>query len=522
MRHRHPGLCGLLALWLLAAAAGPLPTASANTLCVNHGGSGVCFGTIAEAIAAAANGDTIHIAGGSPYLERLTIDKSLSLIGDSAATTIIDGSAAGQVIRINTPVTVSLANLTIRNGLSAGVSSEVYGGGIRNFQGNLTLNHVIVTGNQSGGGVFCCGGSGGGIANDQGQLTLNDSQVIGNSTGTPADNPAPSGAGGPGGDGGGIYSSAGTLTVNRSLISQNFTSNGAHGDAQGGAGGNGGGIYSRVGRVTIEASTITENGTGLGGSSGTTSGNGGSGGGIYNVLGDVTINDSLISFNGTGWGGAGGTAGSSGSGAGLYDLGSRSFGPRFITLTTSTLTENQTGRGLTIGTGGDGGGLYVGEAVTATLTNVTVAYNSVDTDRIGGGVANQGGVVYLKNSLFAMNNSAAGALAFNDCSGQITSLDYNVMMEPNCTMLPSPTGLADDQFFLSGAVVDPPADNGGPTQTEALPSGSPAIDKGDNHACPATDQRGWARPANGGFALRCDVGAYELYRFAVHTPFVER
>ena len=56
------------------------------------------------------------------------------------------------------------------------------------------------------------------------------------------------------------------------------------------------------------------------------------------------------------------------------------------------------------------------------------------------------------------------------------------------------------------------ADNGGPTQTHALLAGSPAIDAGDNAACPATDQRGVARPqdGDGDGAAVCDIGAYEL------------
>jgi hypothetical protein len=49
------------------------------------------------------------------------------------------------------------------------------------------------------------------------------------------------------------------------------------------------------------------------------------------------------------------------------------------------------------------------------------------------------------------------------------------------------------------------ADNGGPTWTHALLPGSPALDAADTAACPATDQRGVARP-QGQF---CDIGAVE-------------
>ena len=53
--------------------------------------------------------------------------------------------------------------------------------------------------------------------------------------------------------------------------------------------------------------------------------------------------------------------------------------------------------------------------------------------------------------------------------------------------------------------LDALADNGGATQTMALGAGSPAIDTGKNTGCPATDQRGVARPVGTG----CDIGAYE-------------
>ena len=48
-------------------------------------------------------------------------------------------------------------------------------------------------------------------------------------------------------------------------------------------------------------------------------------------------------------------------------------------------------------------------------------------------------------------------------------------------------------------------DNGGPTDTLALQTGSPAIDAGTDTGCPAADQRGTARPQ----AAACDIGAFE-------------
>src|SRR5258708_3055264 len=151
---------------MLGVSAWAVAPARASSLCVNHGGTGGCHGTIAEAINVAANGDTINIAGGRPYLERLTIAKSLSLVGDNANTTIIDAASLGQVLRITGTVTVSLANLTIRHGHAGlGDTPDQWGGGIHNEVATLTLNEGIVTFNQTGGANRCCTGFGGGTFN---------------------------------------------------------------------------------------------------------------------------------------------------------------------------------------------------------------------------------------------------------------------------------------------------------------------------------------------------------------------
>jgi hypothetical protein len=54
-------------------------------------------------------------------------------------------------------------------------------------------------------------------------------------------------------------------------------------------------------------------------------------------------------------------------------------------------------------------------------------------------------------------------------------------------------------------LLQPLADNGGPTMTHALGVGSPAIDAGNNNMGLATDQRGFARVAGS----RPDIGAFE-------------
>ena len=507
-----------LALSFLILAGGwTAPAAQANSLCVNQGGTGGCLGTIAAAIAAAGAGDSIHIAGAPhPYFERLTIDKSLSLIGDDPATTLIDGAAAGQVLRISGPIVVTLSNLSIRNGLAGpGDTTDKYGAGIHNMGATLTLNNVVVTDNHLNGGNTCCGGNGGGIYNNGGSLTLNHSLVSDNTTGTGA-NP-----GGSGGNGAGIYSLNGVATLNDSTVAGNFAGTGQSSGTTGGPGGSGAGIAALGGTLTINRSTISDNGAGNGGPGDPLGGQGGSGGGIESELSNVTLSDSTISFNGSGSGGFGNSAnGFSGNGAGVDVVGGTNpiLGYHTLTARTSTFSNNQTGRGLPNGQGGDGGGLYVSGHITATLSNVTLGFNTADNGQTGGAIANPSGAVTLKNSLLAKNSNANGPSEPHDCSGTLTSLGYNLITKPDCTIAMA-TG---DEFFVGGNIITPLANNGGPTLTHGLPTFSPAIDAADNSTCSPTDQRGFARPVFGGVALRCDIGAFELYRFGARLPLTIR
>ena len=58
--------------------------------------------TIAHAISLAASGDSILVAAAT-YKENLTIGLSLSILGASAATTIIDGGGVATVVTISSP-----------------------------------------------------------------------------------------------------------------------------------------------------------------------------------------------------------------------------------------------------------------------------------------------------------------------------------------------------------------------------------------------------------------------------------
>lgn len=79
------------------------------------------------------------------------------------------------------------------------------------------------------------------------------------------------------------------------------------------------------------------------------------------------------------------------------------------------------------------------------------------------------------------------------------------------------SSLINFSFFTNTVETDPMlsdlADNGGPTETMALGSGSPAIDAGycDSAVVGTADQRGYSREEDGdsnGTAV-CDIGAFE-------------
>lgn len=207
----------------------------------------------------------------------------------------------------------------------------------------------------------------------------------------------------------------------------------------------------------------------------------------------VTITRSTIARNG---------------GGGLQGYGVNGYGPT-VTVVDSTISGNQAERG--------GGILITGDGQTRpsfTLVNSTVSGNSAPT---GDGILNEAGDLDLRNVTLAgdglyvdtdgmtvMRNS----ILAGGCHGTFASAGYN-LIAPNtgCTITGDTTGNQSAPTLL-----DPLADNGGPTETHALAPGSPARDGGDPAGCVdaddkplLADQRGVARPQG----ARCDIGSFE-------------
>jgi hypothetical protein len=184
-----------------------------------------------------------------------------------------------------------------------------------------------------------------------------------------------------------------------------------------------------------------------------------------------------------------------------------SHGDGTLTVDTSTISGNSTNSAS--------GGSAIINILTATVTNSTISGNM--SPKTSGSVLNSD-TMTLSYVTMADNSSGIVNTASLTATGTILA---NSTQGPNCfgnriqepfgfnldsgtsCRLSQPTDLSNTDPLLG-----PLADNGGPTQTQALQPGSPAIDHGGTSAngCPPTDQRGITRPQG----PACDIGAFEL------------
>lgn len=153
-----------------------------------------------------------------------------------------------------------------------------------------------------------------------------------------------------------------------------------------------------------------------------------------------------------------------------------------IDLTNSTVAGNRA-----IGPGGAGGG--VGGDIT--VNGSTITGNSAES---GGGVVvfGEGSVA---NSIVSGNASTGGGAG--DCGAYFYSEGGNLIQSPGTCMVRSSDLTGVDPK------LGPLKDNGGPTETQALRAGSPAIGLALPRTAPKFDQRGVKRGKDP------DAGAYQ-------------
>lgn len=263
------------------------------------------------------------------------------------------------------------------------------------------------------------------------------------------------------------------LTIRNSTISGNSA-------GSGGAIGTVPAKYAGGGSIEIEDSTIA-------GNSATNQG----GGLSLGFAGDATIRNSTISGNSTHGGGGGITGGYVGS----------------IEIENSTVSGNSADS--------SGGGIY--SKVQTAIQDSTIAGNSAGGQ--GGGIFAYGAETSVVNTIFA-NDSAGGG-------GPDVASPHNDFRAA-FSLIEDPAGVLIDTTVPGSNItgVDPQlgelSDNGGPTQTQALPPSSPAVDAGSSDL--DRDQRGLPRPVDrlnpdstAGGANSADIGAVELEK----TPPVD-
>jgi hypothetical protein len=471
---------GLLLASVFSAALLISNGARAATLTVTNGNdSGT--GSLRQAVANATSGDTISFASSVQQINLiapLQLNKNLILAGPGAAGLSITatqqdpnyGKVRADVFRIPQAVNVSLSGLTIIGSALAIDNS-----------GNTTISDCVFSDNA---GQFGYPGTPypytipAGLGNrNQATLTLNRCRVLNSSrTINVGGNFTFSQSVITGGQG--IACSGGSATITYSTIS------GCVADSQLAPGG---GLHNE-GVAAVSNSTITSN-------------TGSRGGGVYNsgslTLTACTISNNLASesYNG------------GGSGGGISNGGT-------LTITNCTISGNRASGGYN--SQNAGGGIYSDSNFNVTITSSTIVFNNA---RSSGSFGGSGGGIYannvsMKSTILALN------VADNSDDGNCTiqSDGYNLIGKingggngPGIFIAPQ----SSDQIGTNANPINPLigslSDNGGPTLTHALQTGSPAIDKGAPDA-PTLDQRGYGRSG------APDIGAYEFNGIGTPLP----
>lgn len=455
-----------LALAMFAAAALCFAGMAQASVIVVTSTSDSGAGSLRTALVAANPGDTISIPTPGDYQvtsAELAATKNVSIEGSGPAVRVV-GDGNNRVFNV-TAGSVTISSLTVTGGGLSGASAT--GGGIANAAGTLELRKVIVTGNAVGNTPSGGAPQGGGIFNGTGTLLIVDSTISGNTNSI-----GPSGGGIP--EGGGIDNAGGSVTITHSAITGNTSSIAAAGGIPVGAG-----INSSSGRLELVDSTVSGNNA-IGGSIPEA-------GGIASFNTVTTLTRTTVSGNAA----SVSSGGSVGIGGGVIQF------KGSLALVNSTITGNSAAGAAFSQAGG-----LEASGTTVTATNTTIASN------VASGPAGVGGNVLVDNkATFApLNTIVANGTAATRSNCQIEAESTTNSQGHNLDNVAECGFTAAGDLSNTNPLLAALGDNGGLTQTMALPANSPAVDVGTNAGCPHTDERGVLRPAGSA----CDIGSFEL------------
>jgi CSLREA domain-containing protein len=413
-----------------------------------------------------AGQQTITLTGGA-----LSITHPLTIAGPGAGALTIDGNnqdrvfVVGQIFSRNLSLVVGISGLTISGG------NQTYGAGLLNF-GTLTVSNTNFANNTAG-------ASGGGGIYNVGALTLSSCTFSGNAVSNL-------------GAGAGLENiSSGTVNLTNCVFIAN-SAGGSGANASSGAG------IANSGSMTVSNSTFSSNSAAS------------DGGAIYN---DGTLTISTTTFSNNAVLADGGAIRS----GGVLTISSSTFSGNSAASVGGALDSSDTTLLVTNCTFANNTAVSMGGAIqadsgsgTATLINDTITGNSVTIGSGGvfGGGLFSGRPATLDNTIVAGNfQGAAPGTASSDIVGtEDPSSSFNLIGTGGSGGLVD--GVNNNQVGVSNPGLGTLANNGGPTFTVALLSGSPAIDQGSNAFVSSgeTDQRGLSRIVNG----TVDIGAFEL------------
>lgn len=474
---------------------------------------------------------------------------------DGVSNVFVSGGNTNALFTVNNGGNLTLADMVLENGLATNDGGAIFIalGGFASFTNCLFSNNIALgatglspiqttnvftnstgkleTNVVSSGKTTAAAPAFGGAVFNLGTLSVLNCQFVTNS--------AIGGTGGDGADGGdgtirggngsrgsrggaafggGIYT-AGALFVMNSTFANNLAQGG--GGGSGGAGGSGliagvsgngaagggaagGGLYTTNTNavIVILASTFANNlalggASATGGTSQAGTGQGGPaggsalGGGIDNDNGSsMTLTNCTFSGNtaGGGTGGNGGPGGGRGGGGGnggnaigggIYNLGT-------VSVVSCTLSVNAA-------IGGTNG--VAGSGISSSGDGRRGASR-------GGDIANQ--ARKKKGSFFLMDSIIAASLSGGGGFGTIIDGGYNISADRSIVFKPAKKG--GTSLSRTNPLVGDLADNGGPTETIAIASNSPAVNFIPPEDAPPVDQRGVSRPQ----LAKSDAGAFEL------------